>query len=106
MVQSLALLGILSFLLATPPRRLNRKGEDPQYSEEARLAHINGRVVLRVIIGTDGLVKDVKVVESVGYGLDENCVSAVRTWEFTPATDDAGNAVEYTTRMGCDFHQD
>jgi TonB family protein len=39
-----------------------------------------------IVIGPDGLVSGAEVMKSVGYGLDEKAVEAVRQWKFTPST--------------------
>lgn len=58
---------------------------DPNYSEEARKAKYQGTVVLWVIVGPDGRVRDVRVQRTLGMGLDEKAIEAVRTWKFDPA---------------------
>src|SRR5437016_12199894 len=58
---------------------------DPEYSEEARKAKYQGTAVLWVIVGADGRPHEVRVARSVGMGLDEKAVEAVRTWKFEPA---------------------
>lgn len=57
---------------------------DPQYSEEARIAKMSGDVRISAVVGVDGKARDVQVVKSVGLGLDEKAVEAVRTWGFKP----------------------
>jgi protein TonB len=64
-----------------------------RYPKEAKKAKLEGRVVLQVRIGADGAMSEVKVKESVP-GLDAAAVAAVREWEFAPAIDCAGDAVE------------
>ena len=59
---------------------------DPEYSDEARKAKYQGVVVLWVVVGTDGLPKDVRVSRSLGLGLDQKAIEAVRNWRFQPAT--------------------
>jgi len=61
---------------------------DPEYSETARKAKINGNVLLAVAINATGTVDAVKVVCALEPGLDQNAVDAVRKWKFTPATKD------------------
>ena len=61
---------------------------DPEYSEEARKAKYQGTVVLWVIVGPDGHVRDVRVARSLGMGLDEKAMEAVRQWRFEPAKKD------------------
>src|ERR1700722_13625171 len=70
----------------TSPRVISKT--DPEYSEEARILKLAGTVKLSVVVGVDGKVRDVQVVESVGLGLDEKAVEAVRTWGFQPGLKD------------------
>ena len=56
----------------------------PEYPEEARMAGQEGLVVVQALIGTDGLVKDTRVVKSVP-SLDDAAVAAVEQWTFKPA---------------------
>jgi len=57
---------------------------DPEYSEQARKAKYQGTVVLRCIVQKDGTVRDIKIVQSLGLGLDEKAVEAVAQWKFRP----------------------
>jgi protein TonB len=75
---------------------------DPEYSEEARKAKYQGTVVLWMIVDADGHPKDIKVRRSVGLGLDEKAIEAVRTWRFTPARKD-GHAVAVEISVEVDF---
>ena len=61
---------------------------DPQYSDEARKAKFQGVVVLWAIIDADGKPRDLKVARSLGMGLDEKAIEAVRKWRFQPAMKD------------------
>lgn len=63
--------------------RLTRK-VDPEYSEEARKAKYSGVVVLAVEVWPDGRAHNIRVVRSLGLGLDEKAISAVQQWEFVP----------------------
>ncbi len=58
---------------------------DPEYSEEARKAKYQGTVVLWVVVGADGRPREMRVARSLGMGLDEKALEAVRTWRFEPA---------------------
>jgi TonB family protein len=69
-----------------PPQPLY--SPDPEYSEEGRKVKAQGAVVLWVVIGADGLVREVRVQRSLGFGLDERAIDAVRRWRFKPATID------------------
>ncbi len=61
---------------------------EPEYSEEARKAKYQGTVVLWVIVGADGRVREMRVARSLGMGLDEKAMEAVRQWRFEPAKKD------------------
>jgi len=58
--------------------------KDPEYSEEARKAKFQGTVLLSIVVSTGGVAGDIKVVRSLGLGLDEKAVEAVRQWKFKP----------------------
>jgi TonB family protein len=61
---------------------------DPDYSEEARQAKYQGTVVLWLVVGPDGRPRDAKISRSLGMGLDEKALEAVRRWKFEPAMKD------------------
>jgi TonB family protein len=59
---------------------------DPEYSEEARREKVGGWTKVGAVVGSDGLVKRAwHIGISIGYGLDEKALEAVRTWRFEPA---------------------
>ncbi len=58
----------------------------PEYSDEARKARHQGTVVLSLVVDATGLPQDIKVQRSLGMGLDEEAVKAVKQWRFEPAT--------------------
>jgi TonB family protein len=57
---------------------------EPVYSDEARQAALGGTVRLVVIVDEDGKPKDFKVKRSLGLGLDEAAIEAVKQWLFRP----------------------
>lgn len=59
---------------------------EPMYPERARRGGISGLVRLRVVLGAEGKVKGVSVIEGLGGGLSESAISAARGIKFTPAT--------------------
>jgi len=61
---------------------------DPEYSEEARKAKYQGVCVLGVVVGPDGRTHDIRVLHTLGLGLDEKAIEAVKNWKFEPATKD------------------
>jgi len=70
----------------TPPKPVF--SPDPEYSKEAREAHLEGSCVLLVTVGTDGRVRDLKVVRSLGLGLNQKAMDALKRWVFQPAMND------------------
>src|SRR5438477_10072099 len=70
----------------TAPRPLN--APDPEYSEEARRAGLQGKCVLSLIVNSEGKPEDVRVSRSIGMGLDEKSIEALRNWTFEPARKD------------------
>src|SRR4051794_12345164 len=67
----------------TPPR-LVRKVE-PKYCNAARADHVQGTVVLQLIVDERGRPIEITVLSPLGFGLDERAVAAVDKWEFVPA---------------------
>lgn len=66
---------------------------DPQYTDEAREAKLQGRVTLRVLVGADGRASQIRVTQGIGMGLDDRATQSVRTWKFVPAHDGARRPV-------------
>ena len=62
----------------------------PDYTEAAMAEHLEGKVVLGVVVRADGKVGDVTVDESLDkvYGLDDQAVKAATQWTFKPGTKD------------------
>ena len=73
----------------------------PRYPEEARLRHIEGKVVLHSIIEKDGTVGDVRVMLGQCPFANE-AVRAVKLWTFTPTIAD-GVAVRTSTIWELNF---
>src|SRR6266571_4024110 len=59
-----------------------------EYSDEAREAKYSGTCVLWLIVDANGRPRDIRVNRSLGMGLDEKAVEAVRQWKFEPAMKD------------------
>jgi len=65
-----------------PPTRI--KDVQPVYPAIAQSARVQGVVIVEAIIGTDGKVRDARVLRSIPL-LDQAAVDAVRQWEYTPS---------------------
>ena len=61
---------------------------DPEYTEAALKAGVHGSVIIRLNVGKDGNVRDLRVLNGLGYGLDESAMKAVQSWKFEPALRD------------------
>jgi len=61
---------------------------DPQYTDAAKDARIQGVVELSVVVRPDGRTDRIRVRKSLDPGLDENAVKAVEQYKFEPATKD------------------
>jgi TonB family protein len=70
----------------TPPALLRKV--EPEYSEKARKAKLDGSVLLYIQIDTNGKAINVRVLHSLGMGLDEKAMEAVKKWTFRPAFKD------------------
>jgi TonB family protein len=85
---------------------------DPEYSDEARLAELEGTVVVAGSVGEDGRAVDLRVTQSLGLGLDEKAIQAVQQWRFKPGTKAISVPVEFSLPskqsrwhlIGVDFH--
>jgi TonB family protein len=59
---------------------------EPKYTDDARAALLWGTVAVHLVIGADGRAQDMSVARSLGLGLDENAMEAIRQWQFKPGT--------------------
>ena len=66
---------------------------DAEFSDEARRAKYEGAVLISLIVDAQGNPQNVRVVRSVGMGLDEKAMEAVRQYKFKPAQDQKGKSV-------------
>lgn len=74
----------------------------PNYPEVARLAGIEGEVTLRVLIGEDGTVRDLRPVSGPPV-LARAAMRAVEQWHYAPALVD-GRPVDVVTTVTFAFH--
>lgn len=75
---------------------------EPEYSDEARLASLEGTVRVVCEIGQDGSVRDARVKHGLGLGLDERALEAVWKWKFSPGSFD-GKPVTMETTVDVEF---
>lgn len=68
---------------------------NPAYTEEGRKQGIDGEVRLEVLFSAAGQVHVIRVLQGLGYGLDEQAVKAAEQIRFKPASH-AGQPVDST----------
>jgi len=76
---------------------------DPEYTEKARKERQQGTVLIRMVVGSDGLPCDVEVYRSLSADLDESAVNTVKKWKFAPGTKD-GEPVAVQIIVEISFH--
>jgi TonB family protein len=69
----------------TPPHAIY--APDPEYPARALKEHVRGFVTLQMVVGVDGLPRDIKAVRS-DRELDAAAIDAVKKWRFSAATKD------------------
>ena len=99
-------------LSTAPPMRIRQGGNvtaaillhkvAPSYPEEAIANHSQGSVVLHVILGTDGTVKEVTPVSGDPV-LVKAAMDAVQRWTYKPTLLN-GTPVEVDTTVTVEFH--
>ena len=87
--------------LVAAPKVKSRK--EPQYSEVARLFRFQGTVVLEAVIRKDGSVDILRIRRPLGFGLDENALTAIKQWQFMPGTRN-GEPVDVTLNIEVNFN--
>src|ERR1035438_4123001 len=75
---------------------------EPSYSEEARVAAVDGNVRISLVVDSQGNPSDLKVTRPIGFGLDEAALRSIASWKFKPAMKD-GVAVPVQTSIEVNF---
>jgi protein TonB len=74
----------------------------PIYTDEARRQRLEGDVVLEIVVRSDGSVGNIRVRRSLGGGLDQRAIDAVRQWRFNPARRH-GTPVDVAVEVAVEF---
>ena len=82
------------------PKLLSRP--NPAYTEAARSAGVSGKVRVEITVDEQGRVVSVRVIQGLGYGLDESALAAARALSFEPAVR-CGRPSAATFKIGFNF---
>jgi protein TonB len=82
------------------PRLLSRPS--PAYTDAARAAGVSGKVRVEITVDELGRVASVRVMQGLGYGLDESALAAARVLSFEPAAR-CGKPSAATFKIGFNF---
>ena len=89
----------------SPPRLIY--SPDPEYSDQARKERFQGTCRLWLVVSADGIPRDIRVTRTLGFGLDEKAIEAVRQWTFEPALKDGRPvAVRINVEVNFRLHDD
>jgi TonB family protein len=61
------------------------KSADPQFTDEARRKKYQGICIVAVIVDAHGIPQNIKIMQPLGMGLDQNAIAAVSRFRFVPA---------------------
>ena len=81
------------------------EAEQPEYTESAREAEVEGEVVLSTVVDETGRVVHIEVVATLPEGLTGQAVAAVRKWTFEPAVF-AGRKISVCREVTLEFELD
>ncbi|HEX4997503.1 MAG TPA: energy transducer TonB [Terriglobia bacterium] len=91
----------LSIASVSPPKPVS--SPNPAYSDLARMAHYEGRILMTVVVDQNGRPE---ILHTMGgpYGLDDNATQTIQQWTFRPGLEDANPvpvrvAMEVTFRL-------
>ncbi|MGD1062061.1 MAG: energy transducer TonB, partial [Terracidiphilus sp.] len=77
---------------------------EAEFSDEARRAKYQGVCVIALIVDAQGNPQNVHVIRTLGMGLDEKAMEAVRKYKFKPAMKDGKTPVPTMITVEVDFH--
>ena len=84
----------------TPPRVT--KQVSPRY-KTARGVRLEGSVTVALVVSSQGVPRDVRVIKGLDKDVDQSAVDAVEQWRFAPARKD-DKPVAVRVSLEIDFH--
>ncbi len=80
-----------------PPRAVSKAA--PEYPAEARNRGVSGFVVLKILVGLNGAIENVKVEQSEPAGFfDQAALKSVKSWRFEPGVNKGQAVAAWTTQ--------
>ncbi|MGH9426999.1 MAG: energy transducer TonB, partial [Terriglobia bacterium] len=76
---------------------------EPEYSLAGRAAHVQGVVVISMVVTEQGRPEELSVTRPLGGGLDEQALLTLQQWRFKPATLD-GNPISVKINIEINFN--
>ncbi|MGD0940920.1 MAG: energy transducer TonB [Terracidiphilus sp.] len=73
-----------------------------EFTDEARRGKHGGVCIVSFVVDRDGKPQDVRIVEKLGYGLDQKAIEAVKRYQFKPAIKD-GRPIPVTLTTEVEF---
>jgi periplasmic protein TonB len=95
-------LGIAVARAPTMPIPIGARNAQLPYTREALVAHTEGIVLVRLIVGADGKVAKSTLTRGLGHGLDAIALALAAKLEFQPARDTLGQPI--TAQITWRFH--
>ena len=75
---------------------------EPEYTDDARNAKIEGSVLLQVEVNEKGIPTEAKVIRSLDKGLDQKAIESTLKWRFKPASK-YGNPISGSVKIEVNF---
>jgi periplasmic protein TonB len=76
---------------------------EAEFSDEARRAKYQGVCLISLIVDAQGNPQNIRVARSLGMGLDEKAIEAIRQYKFKPAMKDGKTPVPVPITIEVDF---
>jgi len=74
---------------------------DPDVERSAIPSGVEGNVIVQITIDVQGNVVETKLLQGLGYGIEDKVISTVQNWRFKPATQDG---VAIASQQDVSFH--
>lgn len=74
---------------------------DPQISPWESPPGVQGDVIVEITIDAEGNITETRLLQGVGYGIDQKVIAAARKWHFRPAT---RNGMAVPSKQDYRFH--